>query len=96
VDRIGRIKHNSILFFYQYSMKEAQSLTMVSQFHQLFDAPILDVPQIPSLERAQLRVSLLQEELNEFKQAIEDNNLVEVADALADIQYVLAGAALEF
>ena len=43
-----------------------------------------------------MRVSLLQEELNELKQAIEDNNLVEIADALADLQYVLSGAILEF
>jgi len=39
---------------------------------------------------------LLQEELYELKQAIEDNNLVEIADALCDLQYVLSGAVLEF
>jgi predicted HAD superfamily Cof-like phosphohydrolase len=77
-------------------MKEAQSLTMVSQFHQSFDAPILDTPQIPSSDRCKLRVSLLQEELNEFSEAISNGDLVEAADALADMQYVLAGAVLEF
>jgi predicted HAD superfamily Cof-like phosphohydrolase len=39
---------------------------------------------------------LLQEELNEFQKAIADGDLVEVADALCDLQYVLAGAVLEF
>ena len=39
---------------------------------------------------------MLQEELNEMKAAIEQNDLVEIADALADIQYVLAGAVHEF
>jgi predicted HAD superfamily Cof-like phosphohydrolase len=68
----------------------------VSEFHKTFEAPILETPQIPSKERCQLRVSLLQEELNELKQAIEDNDLVEIADALCDIQYVLSGAILEF
>lgn len=36
------------------------------------------------------------EEIKELEAAINDNNLVEVADALCDIQYVLAGAILEF
>lgn len=71
-------------------------LNAVSEFHETFKAPILESPQIPSKERCELRVSLLQEELNELKQAIEDNDLVEIADALADLQYVLSGAILEF
>jgi predicted HAD superfamily Cof-like phosphohydrolase len=77
-------------------MKEPQALTMVSEFHTLFDAPILDTPQMPDEKRAQLRVSLLQEELNELQEAIDNNDLTEVADALADLQYVLSGAVLEF
>ena len=36
------------------------------------------------------------EEVKELQQAVADNNLVEIADALCDIQYVLAGAILEF
>ena len=68
----------------------------VSEFHKTFEAPILDTSQIPSEERCQLRISLLQEELNELKQAIEDKDIVEIADALCDIQYVLSGAILEF
>ena len=71
-------------------------LKSVSEFHETFKAPILETPQIPSKERCDLRVSLLKEELNELKQAIEDNDLVEIADALADLQYVLSGAILEF
>ena len=69
---------------------------MVEEFHRTFKAPILESPQIPSKERCILRVDLLQEELDELKQAIEDNDLVEIADALADLQYVLSGAILEF
>ena len=71
-------------------------LNAVAEFHETFKAPILESPQIPSKERCELRVSLLQEELNELMQAIEDSDLVEIADALADIQYVLSGAILEF
>jgi predicted HAD superfamily Cof-like phosphohydrolase len=69
---------------------------MVKQFHGKFKAPILDKPQIPDKERCELRVKLIQEELDELTQAIEDNDIVEIADALADIQYVLSGAYLEF
>lgn len=75
---------------------EPQGLNDVAQFHETFDLPIVDEPVIPAPERCVLRVNLLQEELNELKDAIADNDLVEVADALCDIQYVLSGAILEF
>src|SRR5690606_10129149 len=53
-------------------------------------------PAIPSEDRCKLRVSLLAEELKELEEAILQRDLVEVADALCDIQYVLSGAILEF
>jgi predicted HAD superfamily Cof-like phosphohydrolase len=71
-------------------------ISKVSEFHKTFDAPILETPQIPSEERCQLRISLLQEELNELSEAIKNKDIVEVADALCDLQYVLSGAILEF
>ena len=77
-------------------MKKIDSLNQVAEFHRTFNAPILETPQIPSKERCELRFSLLQEELNELKKAINDNDLVEIADALCDLQYVLSGAVLEF
>jgi predicted HAD superfamily Cof-like phosphohydrolase len=77
-------------------MQEPASLTQVSEFHQTFKHPIKDTPGIPSRERCELRVSLLAEEVKELQQAINDNSFVEIADALCDIQYVLAGAILEF
>ncbi|HRO07801.1 MAG TPA: nucleoside triphosphate pyrophosphohydrolase family protein [Saprospiraceae bacterium] len=75
---------------------EPSALTSVAAFHDLFELPVVAHPTIPDEIRCQLRVSLLQEELNELKQAIEDNDIVEIADALADLQYVLSGAVLEF
>ena len=77
-------------------MKQLDALNQVAEFHKTFNAPILKSPQIPSKERCELRVSLLQEELNELKEAIADQNIVEIADALCDLQYVLSGAVLEF
>lgn len=69
---------------------------MVAEFHRTFKHPILDKPTIPSEDRCKLRVALIAEELREFEAAIRDGDIVEVADALCDIQYVLSGAILEF
>jgi predicted HAD superfamily Cof-like phosphohydrolase len=77
-------------------MQKLDSLNQVAQFHKTFGAPILAEPTIPSKERCGLRVSLLAEELDELKEAIAANDLVEIADALCDLQYVLSGAVLEF
>ena len=44
----------------------------------------------------QLRISLINEELDELKTAIKDNNILEVADALTDILYVTYGAGHAF
>jgi len=76
--------------------KPTDYISNVEQFHRTFSQPVLETPQIPDEKRCELRVSLLQEELNEFKEAIEQNDLVEVADALCDIMYVLSGAIIEF
>ena len=44
----------------------------------------------------ELRISLINEELEEFKEAIKNNDLKEVADALTDILYVTYGAGHAF
>ena len=58
--------------------------------------PVLESPVIPESDRCALRINLLQEELDEFREAIEEGNITAVADALCDLQYVLSGAILEF
>jgi predicted HAD superfamily Cof-like phosphohydrolase len=77
-------------------MQNLDCLNQVAEFHRTFKHPILDIPQIPSKQRCDLRISLIAEELKELQEAIDDNNIIEIADALADIQYVLVGAILEF
>ena len=44
----------------------------------------------------QLRIDLIEEELNELKEAIKNKDIVEVADALTDILYVTYGAGHSF
>ena len=61
---------------------EPSTLRDVAAFHRLFKAPVVANPAIPDVKRCALRVNLLQEELNELKAAIEQKDLVEVADAL--------------
>ncbi len=75
---------------------EPNALNDVAKFHDTFQLPILDNPTIPDEDRTRLRINLIEEELQELKDAIKNNDLVEVADAFCDIQYVLSGAILEF
>jgi predicted HAD superfamily Cof-like phosphohydrolase len=77
-------------------MKSPDSLSQVAEFHQTFHHPILSKPEIPAKHRSDLRIELISEELQELKEAINNDDLIEVADALCDIQYVLSGAILEF
>lgn len=64
----------------------------VKEFHQTFEIESLDSPNFPSEKVQNLRIELIREEFEELKEAIADNNIVEVADALTDILYVVYGA----
>lgn len=77
-------------------MEDLNALSQVAEFHKTFKHPILEQATIPSKERSQLRIDLIAEELKELQEAVNDANMVEIADALCDLQYVLAGAVLEF
>jgi len=77
-------------------MQKIDSLNQVAEFHRIFKAPVLKTPQIPSIDRCELRINLIAEELRELQEAIDNQDLIEIADALCDIQYVLSGAVLEF
>lgn len=77
-------------------MEQPDSLQMVAEFHSTFKHPILDKPAIPAEDRCKLRVALLAEELKELEVAILEKDIVAVADAFCDLQYVLSGAILEF
>lgn len=77
-------------------MEDLQALSQVAEFHQTFRHPIVQQAAIPSKSRSQLRIDLLAEELRELQEAVDAQDMVGVADALCDLQYVLAGAVLEF
>lgn len=66
----------------------------VEYFHRTFGLTVGLAPQIPTDEDANLRVSLIQEELNELKLAFKEKNLIKIADAIADLLYVVYGSAV--
>ena len=63
-------------------------------FHEKFGLTINDTPTIPGDDVLQFRINLINEEAGEFEQAAKARNLVEMADALADVIYVALGAAV--
>ena len=67
----------------------------VKKFMQTF-GQVKNTPAFPNEKITKLRISLIEEELSELKVAIEDRNMVEVADALTDILYVTYGAGHAF
>lgn len=66
---------------------------MVREFHDAIGAVRADQPTIPPLDVERLRVRLIEEELDEFRQAAHDEDFVKIADALGDLLYVVYGAA---
>ena len=63
---------------------------------QTFGQEVKNKAQFPNEKIIQLRYELIQEELEELNQAIKDNDIKEVADALTDILYVTYGAGHAF
>ena len=61
-----------------------------------FGQEVKNEPGLSTEKINNLRVSLISEELEEFKVAIKNNDLKEVADALTDILYVTYGAGHAF
>lgn len=69
---------------------------MVRQFHEVFGHPVADAPGLIPDERAWLRYDLIAEELSELFDAIIAKDMVAIADALGDLDYVVQGAFLEW
>jgi len=67
---------------------------MLEEFNEAFEIPYLDSPDVGSEEMGELRIRLLQEEVQEYADAVRDGDLVEILDALGDIAYILAGSIL--
>jgi predicted HAD superfamily Cof-like phosphohydrolase len=68
----------------------------VHAFHERFGLTRSASPTLPPERVHRLRALLIEEELAEFRNAAEAEDLVGVADALADLLYCAYGAAVEY
>ena len=68
----------------------------VGVFMKTFGQEVKNKPSLSIEKINQLRISLIQEELDELKEAMANNDLLEVADALTDLLYVTYGAGHAF
>tara|TARA_B110000444_G_scaffold151555_1_gene141779 strand:+ start:357 stop:728 length:372 start_codon:yes stop_codon:yes gene_type:complete len=68
----------------------------VQEFMETFGQEVKLKPSLSSEKINKLRLDLIKEELDELKEAINNNDLLEVADALTDILYVTYGAGHAF
>ena len=67
---------------------------MITEFHQAYgqDAPVAPILLTPEVQ--ELREKLIREELREYLEAVVAGDIVEIADALADLTYVVVGTAV--
>jgi len=68
----------------------------VKTFMTTYGQEVKESASFPEENIIKLRLNLIKEELEEFEQALNDKNLLEVADALTDLLYVTYGAGHSF
>ena len=73
-----------------------ENINKVLEFHKTTGMKTLAKPGFLTNDRINLRMNLLQEELDELEKAAYERDIVEVLDALCDLQYILHGAVLDF
>ena len=72
------------------------NFTKVGTFMKTFGQEVKDKPEFSTDKINKLRINLIKEELDELTEAMKNNDLLEVADALTDILYVTYGAGHAF
>ena len=72
------------------------NFSKVGTFMKTFGQEVKDKPAFSSDKINKLRIDLIKEELKELTEAMKNNDLLEVADALTDILYVTYGAGHAF
>ncbi len=68
----------------------------VGKFMKTFGQEVKDKPSFNNEKTNQLRINLIEEELDELREAMDNKDLLEVADALTDLLYVTYGAGHAF
>lgn len=85
----------------EYHVGGKTMFQMVKEFHEKFGLEVRDEPidsWVPPqrFELWQLRMNLVKEEYREFCEAMQEGNLVMIADAIMDLHYVLSGTCVSF
>jgi predicted HAD superfamily Cof-like phosphohydrolase len=68
----------------------------VTEFHEAFGLMVNSVPVLPDTATRDLRKKLLAEEYTEYTTAEAEDDIVEIADALADLIYIACGTAVAY
>lgn len=77
-------------------MMNGTNFELVGDFMEAFGQKVETQPTWPDFNTRELRVDLIQEEVDELVEAIAQKDMVEIADALTDILYVVYGAGHTF
>ena len=77
-------------------MTSGTNFELVGDFMEAFGQKCELEPTLSDFNTRELRISLIEEELDELKQAIEDEDVVDIADALTDLLYVVYGSGHSF
>ena len=73
-----------------------KQLNAVKEFHQTFKIGFKKQPTASlGTDKNLLRYNLMKEENEEYLKAVEENDIVEIADALGDMLYILCGTIIE-
>lgn len=73
-----------------------KQINAVKEFHSTFKIDFNESPTAILGERKhELRYNLMKEENEEYLEAVQNNDLTEIADALGDMMYILCGTILE-
>jgi len=70
-----------------------KELADVKAFNDAYRTKYNTQPMLPSIKQRKLRMNLLLEECKELEQAFKEGDLVESADAIVDILYIVFGGA---
>ena len=75
---------------------ECSNFELVGDFMESMEQDVLIRPSFPEDSVQKLRLDLIEEELDELQYGIDNQDMVEIADALTDLLYVVYGAGHAF
>ncbi len=87
MDKIGNKKMSST---------QITNFEKVGDFMEAFGQEVLHIPTMPDFNLSALRLDLIEEEVQELRDGLGKKSMLEIADALTDILYVVYGAGHAF